>query len=577
MGGLDLGWIARIRVDLTVGGCSVVNPRVWKGRDKQGRSGLVGIWAGFAQGGGCSLWERWWLLDRGRRGDLEGGRWLDRAGEVVEGVWLLAGRGLRAGGGLLEGREGWLRDYWRGKLKAGGGTRPWERDKQGRSGLVGIWAGFAQGGGCSLWERWWLLDRGTRGDLEGGRWLDRAGEVAEGVWLLAGRGLRAGGGLLEGREGWLRDYWGEKLKAGGGTRLWERWSCCWSTTYLQSITIRVEEWRLRRRDTEQWMRHRQLPQELQVRVRRFVQYKWFVTQGVDEDSLLQALPADLRRDIQRHLCLDLVRRAASTLVRLSKLEATLAANTARFLTDLARLFGGPLPPLLPPSSLLGSADHLLMQLIADIHNGSRTATPLSLLPIPLLFSMHSLPPALSVPTLSVSSTPSELPLFDTAAISPLSSSPPPAPSADSLPPLSALAPPGPAMPLPPAASPPLPSAPAPPTPTNPFLPLHVGPPTSMWLLLTAPPATQKKTFLLPTILLMASPLLVDATAAATQYRALFWREVRIPDDSTTCMVHKLESKLVLKDGWSVTVKLWLCYELNDLREAFLLVKRHLEV
>ncbi|CAI9094801.1 OLC1v1030598C1 [Oldenlandia corymbosa var. corymbosa] len=79
-------------------------------------------------------------------------------------------------------------------------------------------------------------------------------------------------------------------------------------TYLQSITVRLEEWRLKRRDTEEWMRHRQLPQGLQERVRRFVQYKWLTTRGVDEESILRALPTDLRRDIQRHLCLDLVRR-----------------------------------------------------------------------------------------------------------------------------------------------------------------------------------------------------------------------------------------------------------------------------
>ncbi|XP_050363202.1 probable cyclic nucleotide-gated ion channel 14 [Argentina anserina] len=79
-------------------------------------------------------------------------------------------------------------------------------------------------------------------------------------------------------------------------------------TYLQSMTVRLEEWRLRRRDTEEWMRHRQLPQNLQERVRRFVQYKWIATRGVDEESILHALPTDLRRDIQRHLCLDLVRR-----------------------------------------------------------------------------------------------------------------------------------------------------------------------------------------------------------------------------------------------------------------------------
>lgn len=79
-------------------------------------------------------------------------------------------------------------------------------------------------------------------------------------------------------------------------------------TYLQSITIRLEEWRLKRRDTEEWMGHRQLPEDLRFRVRRFVQYKWLATRGVDEETILRSLPTDLRRDIQRHLCLDLVRR-----------------------------------------------------------------------------------------------------------------------------------------------------------------------------------------------------------------------------------------------------------------------------
>ncbi|KAI8032876.1 Cyclic nucleotide-gated ion channel 18 [Camellia lanceoleosa] len=79
-------------------------------------------------------------------------------------------------------------------------------------------------------------------------------------------------------------------------------------TYLQSMTVRLEEWRVKRRDTEEWMRHRQLPPELQERVRRFVQYKWLATRGVNEESILQSLPLDLRRQIQRHLCLNLVRR-----------------------------------------------------------------------------------------------------------------------------------------------------------------------------------------------------------------------------------------------------------------------------
>ncbi|CAO2839688.1 unnamed protein product [Amaranthus hypochondriacus] len=78
--------------------------------------------------------------------------------------------------------------------------------------------------------------------------------------------------------------------------------------YLQSIMTRIEEWRIKSRDTEEWMQHRQLPEELRERIRRFVQYKWLATRGVDEESILQSLPLDIRREIQKHLCLGLVRR-----------------------------------------------------------------------------------------------------------------------------------------------------------------------------------------------------------------------------------------------------------------------------
>ncbi|KAL3587169.1 hypothetical protein D5086_014036, partial [Populus alba] len=96
-------------------------------------------------------------------------------------------------------------------------------------------------------------------------------------------------------------------------------------TYLQSITVRLEEWRLKRGNTEEWMRHRQLPQSLRERVRRFVQYKWLATRGVDEESILRALPTNLRRDIQRHLCLDLVRPVRDSLVLLSGILKSHAA------------------------------------------------------------------------------------------------------------------------------------------------------------------------------------------------------------------------------------------------------------
>ncbi|KAL1549429.1 putative cyclic nucleotide-gated ion channel 15 [Salvia divinorum] len=80
--------------------------------------------------------------------------------------------------------------------------------------------------------------------------------------------------------------------------------------YLQSSTARLEEWRVRRIDTEQWMRHRLLPHEMKQRVRSYDLYRWVTTRGVDEEAILKGLPPDLRRDIKHHLCLDLVRRVA---------------------------------------------------------------------------------------------------------------------------------------------------------------------------------------------------------------------------------------------------------------------------
>ncbi|XVF12638.1 hypothetical protein REPUB_Repub08aG0136200 [Reevesia pubescens] len=79
-------------------------------------------------------------------------------------------------------------------------------------------------------------------------------------------------------------------------------------TYLQSTTTRLEEMRVKRRDAEQWMSHRLLPENLRERIRRYEQYKWQETRGVDEENLLCNLPKDLRRDIKRHLCLALLMR-----------------------------------------------------------------------------------------------------------------------------------------------------------------------------------------------------------------------------------------------------------------------------
>ncbi|KAK6926775.1 hypothetical protein RJ641_008494 [Dillenia turbinata] len=81
--------------------------------------------------------------------------------------------------------------------------------------------------------------------------------------------------------------------------------------YVLSTSKRLEKWRLKRTDTELWMRHRQLPPELKESVQKFDRYKWVTTRGIDEEALLKALPSEIRRDIKRHLCLDLVRRVSN--------------------------------------------------------------------------------------------------------------------------------------------------------------------------------------------------------------------------------------------------------------------------
>ncbi|KAK4607092.1 hypothetical protein RGQ29_001067 [Quercus rubra] len=78
--------------------------------------------------------------------------------------------------------------------------------------------------------------------------------------------------------------------------------------YLQSTTMRIEEMRVKRTDAERWMAHRMLPENLRERIRRYEQYKWQETRGVEEENLVHNLPKDLRRDIKHHLCLDLLKR-----------------------------------------------------------------------------------------------------------------------------------------------------------------------------------------------------------------------------------------------------------------------------
>jgi len=89
--------------------------------------------------------------------------------------------------------------------------------------------------------------------------------------------------------------------------------CLLLQKYLESTTVREEEMRVRKRDAEQWMSHRMLPEDLRKRIRRYEQYRWQETRGVEEETLLRNLPKDLRRDIKRHLCLDLLKKVSNKL------------------------------------------------------------------------------------------------------------------------------------------------------------------------------------------------------------------------------------------------------------------------
>ncbi|KAA8542916.1 hypothetical protein F0562_024049 [Nyssa sinensis] len=71
--------------------------------------------------------------------------------------------------------------------------------------------------------------------------------------------------------------------------------------FLQALGRRRLEMSLRRRDVEQWMSHRRLPEELKRQVRESERYNWAATRGVNEEMLLVNLPEDLQREIRRHL------------------------------------------------------------------------------------------------------------------------------------------------------------------------------------------------------------------------------------------------------------------------------------
>ncbi|CAN6991102.1 unnamed protein product [Brassica rapa subsp. trilocularis] len=71
--------------------------------------------------------------------------------------------------------------------------------------------------------------------------------------------------------------------------------------FLQALDRRRMEMMLRRRDVEQWMSHRLLPEDIRKRVREAERFNWAATRGVNEEFLFENMPEDLLRDIKRHL------------------------------------------------------------------------------------------------------------------------------------------------------------------------------------------------------------------------------------------------------------------------------------
>ncbi|KAJ8433292.1 hypothetical protein Cgig2_012860 [Carnegiea gigantea] len=71
--------------------------------------------------------------------------------------------------------------------------------------------------------------------------------------------------------------------------------------FLQSLGRRRLEMSLRRRDVEQWMNRRRLPEELKRKVREAERYSWAATRGVNEEMMMENLPEDLQSEIRRHL------------------------------------------------------------------------------------------------------------------------------------------------------------------------------------------------------------------------------------------------------------------------------------
>ncbi|KAK6946777.1 Cyclic nucleotide-binding domain [Dillenia turbinata] len=78
--------------------------------------------------------------------------------------------------------------------------------------------------------------------------------------------------------------------------------------FLQAVVSKKQDRQLKMRNIDWWMRRRNLPREIQKRVRNYERKKWAAMRGIDEAEMIRNVPEGLRRDIKYHLCLDLVRQ-----------------------------------------------------------------------------------------------------------------------------------------------------------------------------------------------------------------------------------------------------------------------------
>lgn len=85
-------------------------------------------------------------------------------------------------------------------------------------------------------------------------------------------------------------------------------NCIVLQMFLHSVVSKKEYMHLRVREMEWWMRRRQIPQPIRERVRRYERHRWGALHGIDEDEIISNMPEGLRRDIQRHLCISLVKQ-----------------------------------------------------------------------------------------------------------------------------------------------------------------------------------------------------------------------------------------------------------------------------